>query len=221
MDSQLLSCASMLSGDLFPGRKGDGTRGEGGKRAAAAGLALGALAWLVSLRPPEAMLAFLNRAAFPGYAILAPVALAALYAPAVGAGSAMAALVAGAILVAAQAAGLFAPPIPAVFFNAGVQVAVLAFGWLLARGNRGWGGIAVLRKPFSAKWAITFGVFLVAGLELWSFGNTWSEAAGAFGLPRWVWYQALLVLGLGAAFIAFGRTGGRLAARTGPRPSDQ
>ncbi len=130
MDSQLLSCASMLSADLLP------KRGDGARRTALAGAALAFAAWLVALRPPEAMLSFLNRAAFPGYASLAPVALAAIYAPGVGAAGAASALAAGALLVLAQSSGAFTPPVPAVFFNAAAQSAILASAWLWRRYRR-------------------------------------------------------------------------------------
>jgi Na+/proline symporter len=207
MDSQILSCASMLSADLLPGK------GDGARRTAAAGAALTAAAWIVSLRPPEAMLSFLNRAAFPGYASLAPVALAALYAPGVGAAGAASALLAGSALVLAQASGVLKPPIPAVFFNAAAQTAILAGAWVLRRygparrsGGPVWRAVpAAIRPPFSRGWAFAFILLFVAGIDFWSFARVDREAGALLGLPPWLWYQVAAVLALGAAFYAYAR----------------
>lgn len=244
MDSQLLSCSTMIVRDLGGGIAGQvrprATKGgakadlptEAGRARlmALAGAALGLVAWLSSLRPPEAMLSFLNRAAFPGYASLAPAALAALYLPGVGAGAAVASLLAGAALVALQAAGAFAPPIPAVFFNLGAQALILAAGYA-ARGSRRRitkrDGGAADRAPAEAvvppvavapvavgrravPWMVLFAALAFSGLDPWSFiAPAWSRP-GLFGVPAWLWYQVALTASLGAAFAALARAmGGR------------
>ncbi len=200
MDSQLLSCASMLSADLLP------KNGDSARRTALAGAALAFAAWLVSLRPPEAMLSFLNRAAFPGYASLAPVALAALYAPGVGAAGAAAALVAGAALVLLQSSGAFVPPLPAVFFNAGVQAAILALAWVLRRfGPNVRRAPLASRPPFSRGWSFVFLLMCVAGIDFWSFTRPGWERRALMGLPYWLWYQILAVVALGGVFYLYAR----------------
>lgn len=229
MDSQLLSCSTMIVRDLGrvaagPARRpGSITESRRAKLMALAGAALGLAAWLSSLRPPEAMLSFLNRAAFPGYASLAPAALAALYLPGVGAGAAVASLLAGAALVAAQAAGAFAPPIPAVFFIFGLQTLILAAGYAarcLSRGIANRRAAASERATAEAAvapgavgrravpWMTLFAALALLGLDPWSFvAPSWSKA-GALGLPYWLWYQIALTASLGAAFAALARAVG-------------
>lgn len=244
MDSQLLSCSTMIVRDLGGGIAGRvrPRATKGGAKAdmpaearrarlmALAGAALGLVAWLSSLRPPEAMLSFLNRAAFPGYASLAPAALAALYLPGVGAGAAVASLLAGAALVALQAAGAFAPPIPAVFFNLGAQALILAAGYA-ARGSRRRFAMrragTIAQAPAEAvvppvavgrravPWMVLFAALALLGLDPWSFSSTaWSEP-GLLGLPPWLWYQLALTASLGAAFAGLARAMGRPAAGSG------
>ncbi|PKL07934.1 MAG: hypothetical protein CVV51_11575, partial [Spirochaetae bacterium HGW-Spirochaetae-7] len=89
MDSQLLSCASMLGTDFLSGRF------RGSRASAALALALAVIAWLVSIRPPLSILDYLNKTAFPGYATLMPVALAGIYAPKIGRSAAAVTLMAG------------------------------------------------------------------------------------------------------------------------------
>jgi len=108
-----------------------------------AGLALACGAWIVSLKPPASILGFLGSTAFPGYASLAPVALAALYLPnwyrarqvgdgksSILIGSSALALLAGTTLVISQAFGL-KPTIPAVIFNTIIQAVILLSGMIL------------------------------------------------------------------------------------------
>lgn len=235
MDSQLLSCSTMIVRDLGGGMarparpsepKADaGAEARRARRMALAGAALGLVAWLSSLRPPEAMLSFLNRAAFPGYASLAPAALAALYLPGVGAGPAVASLLAGAALVALQAAGVFAPPIPAVFFNFGAQALILAAGYAARRSSRRIakrGGGAADRAPAeavvapvavgrrAAPWVVLFAALAFLGVDPWSFFSPAWSRPGLLGLPYWLWYQIALTAALGAAFAALARAmGGR------------
>lgn len=193
MDSQLLAAGSMLSGDVIGSRRA-------GAPAAVAALAV--LAWLVSLKPPESILAFLNKAAFPGYASLAPVALAALYAPAVGTAAAMSALVGGASLVGLEALGVLVPPMPAAVFNALVQVAILGAGWLTERARKS--THARLPEPFpvSAGWLVVFGTMVILATDVWNFGRAPRVVAG---LPSWLWYHLGLTLALGALFAVFAR----------------
>lgn len=240
MDSQLLSCSTMIVRDLGTGAAGSGrppaAKGAAAADAAAeerrarlmasAGAALGLIAWLSSLRPPEAMLSFLNRAAFPGYASLAPAALAALYLPGVGAGAAVASLLAGAALVAMQAAGAFAPPIPAVFFNFGFQTLILAAGYALRGARRGIprrragavasaaaGAAPVAVGRRAVPWVVLFAALALLGLDPWSFfAPTWSRP-GLLGLPPWLWYQVAITASLGAAFAALARALGGRAGR--------
>jgi solute:Na+ symporter, SSS family len=113
MDSQLafmrLDDRNRLPADQAAWDFGHTATTNAGTNAGAA-LLLAAGAWLVSLRPPASILDFLGKTAFPGYASLAPVAIAGIYAPWLGKRTASLALLAGTVLVALQSAGFFTQP---------------------------------------------------------------------------------------------------------------
>jgi len=218
MDSQLLSCASMIGTDFLPIRR----RGTPAFAAANAGANAGAAlmlavgAWLVSLRPPASILDFLGRTAFPGYASLAPVAIAGIYAPWIGKRTAGLALLAGTALVVIQSAGLFTPPLPTALFNLGIQVLVLGVGVLAsfigrkkpakaagvnqAKQSRSYG-----RNPQVAhKAALAAVVGMGAlGIDFWQYGPARMFVPG---LPWWVVYHTGLTLALSLVFWWYART---------------
>jgi len=201
MDSQLLSCASIIGSELLPGR----FRGKRASQAAAVLLAV--LGWLVAIKPPASILDFLNKTAFPGYASLMPIALAGIYAPRLGRWIAAAALFAGTFLVFAESAGIFHPPVPAALFNAGAQVLVIVAG-AAVRGlfqaprakpvNAGSGFFS--RASASPRLVIAVLVLVLAGflgMDFWNYGRI---PAVVLGLPGWVIYHAALTLALSGAF---------------------
>ena len=217
MDSQLHACAVTAVGDFWPQRR------RTARAAARAALVLAGVAWLVSLRPPTTMLAFLNALAFPGYAILAPVILLALYAPAAGALCGWPVLGTGVGLVLLQVSGVFAPPIPAPLFNALAQfgVAILTLVgivlWQRAYLFRHWtighhreslltprqaplGAPARVRVPADGKWLTIFALLFLAGLPPF-FLNL--PPATVAGLPRFVWYHIGFVPTIGLFFALF------------------
>ncbi len=196
MDSQLLSCASIVTEEFLPRRKADP------RTAARAGLVLALIALVVSLRPPQSMLGFLNKTAFPGYASMAPVALAAIYLPGVGAAGAWAALATGTGLVILEGFGLFSPPLPAALFNALVQCLVLGAAWL-ERNRRGRLMATGHGLPAGPGFLAACLVLLAAATDAWNFGR---QARIVAGLPAWMWYQIGLVLALWAAFSLFARS---------------
>jgi solute:Na+ symporter, SSS family len=200
MDSQLLSCASMVTTDFLPPR----LRGPGASALAAVGLAAGA--WLVSIDPPASILGFLGKTAFPGYASLAPVAIAGIYARRTGRWPAAAGLVAGTALVVFQALGAFTPPFPAALFNAVVQVSVMALVAFLPRaGHRERAPNPGFGKGVSGRMVgVTATVTLagVLGVDFWNYNRT---SIIVLGLPGWMVYHILLTLALGFAFHACAR----------------
>lgn len=207
MDSQLLSCASIVSGDLLPARR------SSPRYTVLAGIGLALVAWFVSLRPPEAMLSFLNRAAFPGYATLAPVALAGIYLPGVGAAGAAAALGAGALLVVFEASGALRPAMPAVFLNLGAQVVILAAAYIGGRIAKHATVSVPERFPLTGPWIAIFVLFLVAATDVWNYGVPLGSLAG---LPNWLWYQAGVTLALGIGFALLSHS---LADEPGRKPT--
>jgi SSS family solute:Na+ symporter len=183
MDSQLLTCASMIGTDFMP------VRWRGTRAAAVTVLALAVAAWIVSLRPPATILDFLNKAAFPGYASLAPIALIGIYMPWIGPEVAAAGLLAGTVLVVSQALGIFVPVIPAVLFNLLVQAAIMILALLLMR-------LARLGIRRSSALALMAGLGF-AGLDIWHFSAT-PRMVGA--LPFWLYYQIAVTLLLSVGF---------------------
>jgi solute:Na+ symporter, SSS family len=205
MDSQLLSCASMIGTDFLPTRR-CGTSATATTNAgtnAGAALLLAAGAWLVSLNPPVSILDFLGKTAFPGYASLAPVAIAGIYAPWLGKHTASLALLAGTVLVALQSAGFFTPTLPAALFNLGIQVLVLGIGavaspaWTETR-------VKVAGKPGYNKAALAAVVAMgMLGVDFWHYGPVYMLVPG---LPWWVVYHAGLTLALSLVFWWYAKT---------------
>ena len=234
LDSQLLSCASIVVEDFLPGKR------HSANLVGLVGLALAAVAWLVSLKPPASILGFLTGTAFPGYASLAPIALAAIYLPrfyrtaaatqpaaATGvpatlspvlAWSCATALLVGTGLVLIQAFGI-KPSIPAAIFNAAIQLTILGGFWLAWRlhqvaasrlATRQSSKLALATLPDAA--LPSRRRLLVAGL---SSGLTlvaaldWWHAGQApiivWGLPTWLWYQLGVVVLLGIIFVWLAR----------------
>jgi SSS family solute:Na+ symporter len=209
MDSQLLSSASMIATDFLPARQrgtsakptANATANAGANAGAALLLAAGA--WLVSLNPPVSILEFLGKTAFPGYASLAPVAIAGIYAPWLGKRTAGLALLAGTVLVALQSAGIFTPPLPAALFNLGIQVLVLGIGaiiYLAGTESRG----TVATKPGYSRVALAAVVVIgLLGVDFWHYGPAPMMVPG---LPWWVVYHAGLTLALSLVFWWYART---------------
>jgi len=201
MDSQLLSCATMIGSDLLPKR----FRGKRASQAAA--VLLAALGWIVAIRPPASILDFLNKTAFPGYATLMPVALMGIYTPRLGRWTAAATLLAGTMLVLAESAGLFSPPVPAALFNAGAQLLVIMSGAfirdLFRRTKAGTleagsgSSSRVLASPRLVVSILAIILFAVLGVDFWNFGSVSSVLPG---LPGWVVYHACLTLALCGVF---------------------
>ena len=203
MDSQLLSCASMIGTDVLPVR----LRSSGSS--ASIVLLLAAGAWLVALKPPVSILDFLGKTAFPGYASLAPVAIAGIYAPWLGKRTLSLVLFAGTGLVAIQSAGLLRPPLPAAIFNLGIQTLILCLGAAFLLIGRKIRFKAANPKPIAEysllQWVapLTIGLIGVLGVDFWQYGSVSQLIPG---IPRWVAYHAALTLSLSMAFWLYARS---------------
>ena len=205
MDSQLLSCASILVEDFIPSKK------DSVPFIKTVTLLFALLSWLVSLKPPASILSFLTGTAFAGYAVLAPVMLAAIYLPREGKRAALLSLVAGSALVLVQALKLWTPPFPAVFFNALVEAVILAAGLLVSRVASGSLKAKSQPKPeaivapykneyLTPLSMLAVLLLLLLGTDFWNFGKT---PTLFFGIPTWVWYQCGATLILGMACLVF------------------
>lgn len=211
MDSQLLSCSSILVEDFLPKHQ------RSPRMIGYAGLLLAFCAWLVALKPPASILGFLGSTAFPGYASLAPVALAAIYLPdwyrkqqgshesqkqPILVGSAALALLTGTGLVIVQAVGL-RPKMPAIIFNTGIQSAILLAGilthWIRCRTVRQHSPVIKKKQLMTITSAC---LLLIIGLDWWNFGKT-PRMAGA--IPVWVWYHAAACIAMAVIYSLLAR----------------
>lgn len=203
LDSQILSSTSLLI-ELFQGRSGKkplDSRHAGFHRSQlslATWYRLGASAlvligWLVSLRPPTTLLSFLTSGSFLGYASLAPVMLAALYAPNVGSTSALAAMLAGSGLVLALGLGILQPPVPAILLILAVTGSILAAGAVLRRGRMDFLP-RVDACAVNPRYWLVLATFFFLGTDFWNFGKPVTRFAG---IPVWVWYHAVAILAMG------------------------
>ena len=227
MDSQLLSCASMIGTDFIPARWHEASADAAANASANAGANAGAAlllaggAWLVSLHPPASILDFLGRTAFPGYASLAPVAVAGIYAPWLGKRTVGFALLAGTALVGLQSAGLITPPLPAALFNLGIQVLILGIGAVASYAKayyaeasyaeaEGHDRAAKMGKALKVKTGGSKQAALAAvvgmgflGVDFWQYGPARMVVPG---LPWWVLYHGGLTLSLSLVFWWYART---------------
>jgi SSS family solute:Na+ symporter len=199
-DSQLLSCASMITEEFFPGSSKKGNI----RSYQIVILGISILAYVVSLYPPKTLLSFLTGAAFSGYAVLAPVLLGALYWPSIGKKGGALVLAIGVTLVAVQQMGVFRFPLPAPLFNVLVQSLVLVgclmiskiYGKKKSPENRydalkDLGGISLLEGR-SHGWVIPLSgiLLLFLSLDWWFFG----AKSSVWGIvPNWIWYHLVLL----------------------------
>ncbi len=206
LDSQILSSTSIIVEMMKKRSRSAGMQSEKehGRfptslyRIAAAALAFGG--WLISLRPPATILGFLSSTSFLGYASLAPVMLAAIYAPWIGAGTAIAGMLTGVVLVFAQGSGLLKPPIPAVVLNLLIIAAVLFAGGLLSRHTRK-SLASQARFSVDSHFWMLLGTFFLLGLDFWNYRGPVILFAG---IPLWVWYHVLAIAAMGICFLIFG-----------------
>lgn len=200
LDSQILSVSSMLVKDWLPGREGSA------KPVRFAAVAVVAVAWLVSLRPPATILDLLTSTSFPGYAAIGVVFLAALFAKRTGITPAVAAFATGMLLVVLEASGLLLVPGPLpVFFNTTAQAAAFGLAAVprLFRAKGAWRQDGSFPSPAIPPAAfVIILVSLAAGLDFWAYGKVVTVIEG---LPAWLWLHLALGAGLPFAVAACAR----------------
>jgi SSS family solute:Na+ symporter len=200
MDSQLLTLSSIVTLDFVRIRR----REVLVERLVV--VALGALGFLIALRPPATILDFINRSSFTGLAVLAPTVIGGLYWKRAHAGAAAASIVAGEALTALfyfnvlRAPGTL-PVVPVVAVTAAVFVLVsLTLPDGTAAGSRRAAGIVLPIGRESAARAIPFVLLLALACDFWAWGRTPNLF---LGLPLWVWYSIGLAVILSGAYAVF------------------
>lgn len=189
LDSQLLSLGSMITQDFAPGRK----VGVMADKLVLVGI--GAVGYLIALRPPKTLLDLLTGASFTGFAVLAPVVVGGLYWRRAGRRAAIASVVVGETVAVVSALRLVRfPGILPVIPVLAASVSVFVVGSLLEN-DRG-ANHAIVRRPRrgAGRWAAVFAVLFALGCDFWAWGRV---PVLVLGLPLWVLYFG----GLGAALV--------------------
>jgi SSS family solute:Na+ symporter len=195
MDSQLLTVTSMISVDFLPAR----SRGIRTEKLIVA--LVGLAGFLIALRPPQTLLAFISKTTFNGLAVLAPTVIGGLYWRRANRFGATASIIAGEALVLVFYFRLLSlpavlPVLPILAVTAAVFVAV---SLLTASEGENPDIVFPVRRE-ALRYAPLFLLFFVLACDFWVWGRRPRLAAG---LPLWVWYHILLTLLLAAAFKFF------------------
>ncbi len=189
MDSQLLTMTSMITID-FMNMQSRQVRNRILKERLIV-VALGAIAFLIAIRPPETILDFISATTFRGLSVLAPTVIGGLYWQKANRYGAIASILVGELLVFSNYFGLWSlpgirPVVPIVV----VTSAVFAVVSIFTRSSGENKHIVFSLQKRSGIWAVIFLVFFAAGHDFWNWGRTPTLVAG---LPLWVWYY----IGLG------------------------
>jgi SSS family solute:Na+ symporter len=195
MDSQLLTLTSMISVDFLPGR-GRGVRTE--KLIVAL---LGLAGFLIAVRPPETLLAFISKTTFNGLSVLAPTVIGGLYWRRANRYGAAASILAGEGLVLLfYFRPLLLPGVLPVLPILLATAAVFAAVSLLTAAPRENPALVFPVRRQALRYAPHFLLLFVLACDFWAWGRRPLLVAG---LPLWIWYHILLTLVLSLAFRRF------------------
>jgi SSS family solute:Na+ symporter len=220
LDSQLLTVSSLVSLDFFQIRRREVLKEK------LVVVLLGLLGLAIAIRPPQTILAFINRTTFNGLAVLAPTVIGGLYWRGANRYGAAASIVAGEVLVVAfyfgwlRLAGVL-PVVPIL----GATVAVFLVVSFLTRGaiapaaqralaDRAGAAVSPPRRGIvfentdlvrpprrgTLPWVGLFAGFFLLGLDFWARGRRPTFLAG---VPLWVWYFVALGVLLAVAYRVF------------------
>jgi Na+/proline symporter len=192
MDSQLLTLTSMITSDFFSIRSKEIVKEK------AVVIVLGALGFLIAVRPPQTILDFISRTTFNGLAVLAPTVLGGLYwkrGTRYGATASILigeAMVIGFYLKLLHVRGIL-PVVPIIAAAGGIYILVS----LLTRSDEeGRQLVSSIRKK-ALYWIPVFSVLFILGNDFWNWGRS---PRLLLGLPLWVWYFFALGFLLSSAF---------------------
>jgi SSS family solute:Na+ symporter len=199
LDSQLLTLGSMVTLDFGRVRR----REVLVERLAVA--ALGAMGFLIALRPPGTILDFINRTSFYGFAALAPAVVGGLYWKRATREGALASILAGEAVVVLSYFDILKwpgvlPVIPVLI----ASIVSFAGVSLLTR-EKGEEGIVAPVPRAAWAWAALFAVLFILSNDFWAWGRT---PILVLGLPLWVLYSMALGVLLSLAFAAHARWAG-------------
>lgn len=195
MDSQLLTLTSMITTDFInPARKGILVE-------KLTIIILGALGFLIAVRPPGTILDFISRTTFNGLAVLSPTVLGGLYWKKANRYGAAASIIAGEAMVVLYYRGLVSTPgIHPIIPILSVTGAVFILTSIFSRSDNDNSEIVFEIRKKALRWVPVFTVLFILGNDFWA----WSRApVFLFGLPLWVVYYFGLGLVLSICYKLF------------------
>jgi SSS family solute:Na+ symporter len=180
MDSQLLTLTSMITNDFFHIKKNEVLKEK------LTIIILGALGFLIAIRPPQTILDFIGKTTFNGLAVLAPAVIGGLYWKRANKFGAAASIIAGESMVVGyylqfiQLKGIH-PIVPIITVTSGIFL----IGSLLTHYEDENTEIVFKIDRSALPWIAVFGVIFILGNDFWNWGRSPAVIAG---LPLWVWY---------------------------------
>ncbi len=192
MDSQLLTLTSLITVDFFKIRKREMLKEK------MVIVILGALGFLIAVKPPETILAFISKTTFNGLAVLAPTVIGGLYWRRANRYGAAASIVVGEGMVLAFYFKMISieAVLPIVVIMA-VTAAVFVVVSLLTRGTGENKNLVAAVGSHAWPWVLVFAGIFVLGNDFWAWNRT---ALLVGGLPLWVWYYMALGVVLSLIF---------------------
>jgi len=197
MDSQLLTLTSIIRRDFVSSADGR-SKNERVWSGRLVVLFLGAVGFLIALKPPQEILDFVNGTTFNGLSVLAPTVTGGLYWRRGTAGGAVSSIITGEILVVLFYNNILScdhllPVVPIL----GATVAVYILGSLTANPRGADNPTAVFR--FDRR-LLLFLLYTAAA----SVPCTWNHPGCLIlGLPPWIWWQFVLGLLLSAGYFIY------------------
>jgi hypothetical protein len=162
---------------------------------------LGALGFLIAVKPPQTILDFISKTTFNGLAVLAPTVIGGLYWKRANRYAAAASIVAGEGLVLAFYFNVLSVPgiLPVVPVLAATTVVFIVVSLLSTAPGENTGIVAPVR-PGIWPWVLVFSGLFILGNDFWAWKR---EPLLVVGLPLWVWYYVGLGVILSLVYRVF------------------
>jgi SSS family solute:Na+ symporter len=195
MDSQLLTLTSMITSDFIKIKKKEVLKEK------ITIIVLGALGFLIAIRPPQTILGFISKTTFNGLAVLAPAVIAGLYWKGANKYGATASILIGEAMVLGYYYGIIRtesilPIVPIL----GATTAVLAIVSVCTPSVNENTAIVFRIDRRALPWIPVFAILFILGNDFWNWGR---RPILVGGLPLWVWYFFTLGILLSLAYKLF------------------
>jgi SSS family solute:Na+ symporter len=193
MDSQLLTLTSLITVDFVHFKKREKEKGVI--------VLLGALGFLIAVKPPQTILDFISKTTFNGLAVLAPTVIGGLYWRRANRYAAAASILIGEGLVMAFYFKLLSAPgiLPVVPILAATTVVFIGVSLLSTAPGENTGIVAPVR-PGIWPWVLVFAGLFILGNDFWAWNR---QPMFVIGLPLWVWYYVGLGVVLSLVYRVF------------------